>query len=61
MSGRFLNPLDLYGLRGFEVATWATQHVHQECQVIVSVDSMKRTFCATSLRLNVKQKKLKLN
>ena len=46
---------------GFEVATHATQHVREECQVTVSVDTVRRVLRAGGLRSKVKQKKPKLN
>ena len=41
-------------LRNIDVAIHVPQHVRRECQVIVSVDTMRRTLHAIGLRLKKK-------
>ena len=43
------------------VCVKVANHVHRECQVIVSVDTMRRALHVVGLRSKVKQKKPKLN
>jgi transposase len=46
---------------GFETTTQATKYVREECQVTVSVDTVRRVLRAAGLKSKVKQKKPKLN